>query len=310
MEKAVEKQNQISLLLFLSLLQKALKRLLHNDPLRMAGATAFFTTFALPFILILLSQVLGLFLDKAQARQDLYQTLGEVIGYATMQQVIEILLAFRSLAQNGVVTVIGTVFLLLVSTTLLMVIKGSMNQLWHIRVVAGRNVWQTVRIRLRSLLIIAATGVLFFFSILAEGFKAFLDSKITSLAPSFAIFFAGVVNYLFSLVFVACWFALIFRLLPDAKAPWKTAFVGALVTSVLFNLGKYLLRVLLVNSDLTTLYGASASIVLLLLFVFYTSLILYYGVAFTAVWADHKHKPIRPLRYAAHYKLGTMDETI
>ena len=98
----------------------------------MAGATAFFTSFALPFILIILSQMLGLFYDEQKVRSELFQTLSNVLGSATMRQVVAILRAFRHLASNTLITIAGILFLFLVSTTLLMIIKGSINQLWHI----------------------------------------------------------------------------------------------------------------------------------------------------------------------------------
>ncbi|HEY1022528.1 MAG TPA: YihY/virulence factor BrkB family protein [Flavisolibacter sp.] len=308
MTGTAKQKARFSFRLFLSLLKQGYRRLSQNDPLRMAGATAFFTTFAFPFILIILSQILGLFLDKAQARQDLYQTLGDILGYATMQQVINILQAFRDLAKNRVITVVGILFLLLVSTTLLMVVKGSVNQLWGIRVIPGRGLMQKLKVRLRSLLIIAGTGILFVLSILAESLRAYLDSTITSVAPAFATYFAGILNYIFSIVFATGWFAIILRILPDAKAPWRVAFVGALLTGILFNIGKYILRLLLVNSDLNTLYGASANIVLLLLFVFYSSLIMYFGAAFTVVWSEYWKIPIRPMHYATHYKVSPVEE--
>lgn len=289
------------------LLKRALLKLLHNDPLRMAGATAFFTSFALPFILIILLQLLELFYDESKAWNELFQTLSEVLGVYTIQQVIDILRAFRQLASSTVITLFGVLFLFMVSTTLLMVIKGSVNQLWRIKVVRGIGFGQKLVTRSRSLLIILGTAILFFLSILAEGVKAYLDSTITAVLPQAAHYFTGVLNYIVSVGFVTLWFAIIFRMLPDAKAPWKVALMGAFVTSILFNLGKYFLRLLLVNSNLNTLYGASASIVLLLLFVFYSSLILYYGASFTRVWAEHIGSPITPREYAKHYKLVNVE---
>jgi membrane protein len=269
----------------------------------MAGATAFFTSFALPFILIILSLLIGLFYDVTKVRSELFQTLSGVFGREAMRQVVAVLRAFRQLASNPAITIVGIFFLLLVSTTLLMVIKSSINQIWRIKVVHGRSFFSKLATRLQSVLIIVGTAILFFLSILAEGIKAYLDATITAFAPSFAHSFIGVLDYLFSLVFVTIWFAIIFRLLPDAKVAWKAGFTGAFVTSILFNLGKFILRVLLVNRNLNTLYGASANVVLLLLFVFYTSLILYFGVAFTRVWAEHLGLPIKPRPYATRYKL-------
>jgi membrane protein len=308
MDKALQQNKRPLLLMVLPLLKRALTKLLRNDPLRMAGATAFFTSFALPFILIILSNLLGLFYSEPKVSSELFQTLSDVFGVEAMDQVIEILLAFRQLASSPAVTIAGILFLFLVSTTLLMVIKSSINQLWRIKVVHGRGLLQKLRTRLQSILIIAGTGILFSLSILAEGLKAHLDSKVTSVLPAFAHYFVSVSNYAFSLIFVTLWFTIIFRMLPDAKAPWKIAMTGAFITSVLFNLGKVLLRLLLVNSNLNTLYGASASIVLLLLFVFYSSLILYFGASFTHVWADWTHTTIRPRSYATHYRLEDIEE--
>lgn len=309
MEKVLPKRF-VSLPGLLGLFRKAFLKLAHNDPLRMAGATAFFTSFALPFIILILSQLLGLFYDVTKVRSELFQTLAGAFGPDAMRQVVSILRAFRSLASSTPVTIIGIFFLFLVSTTLLMVIKGSINQLWRIKVAHGEGFGRKLRTRLQSVLIIIVTAFLFSLSILGEGFKAYLDHTITAVSPSFAHHFIGLVNYLLSVVFVTLWFALIFRLLPDAKAPWKVVLTGGLVTSVLFNLGKYILRLLLVNSNLTTLYGASASAVLLLLFVFYSSLILYFGAAFTRVWAEFIQAPIRPRTYATHYKLEDVREKV
>lgn len=303
MEKALKPENNFFLLVLAGLLKRALQKLVHNDPLRMAGATAFFTSFALPFILIILSQVLGLFYDESKVNSELFQTLAGVLGADTMHQIVDILRAFRQLASNTAVTMVGILFLLLVSTTLLMVIKGSINQLWRIKVKRGSSFLQRLGTRLKSVLIILGTAILFFMSILAEGLKAFFDSTITALLPEAAHFFTGVLNYLFSLSFVTVWFAIILRMLPDARAPWKVAFTGAFVTSILFNLGKYILRILLINSNLNTLYGASTNIVLLLLFVFYSSLILYFGAAFTRIWSQHTGLPIKPRSYARQYRL-------
>lgn len=309
MDKVLKGEKRLTGGIILFLFKRAFLKLLHNDPLRMAGATAFFTSFALPFILIILSQALGLFYDETVVRSQLFQTLAGAFGNDAVRQVVAVLRAFRQLANNVALTVFGILFLFLVSTTLLMIIKSSINQLWRIKVVSGRSFLQGLGIRLQSILIIVGTAFLLCLSILSEGFKAYLDNTITNVLPAFAHYFIGVLNYVLSVIFVTLWFAIIFRLLPDAKAPWKVAFTGAFVTSLLFNLGKYILRVLLVNSNLSTLYGASASVVLLLLFVFYSSLILYFGAAFTRVWAEHIGALIKPRPYATHYKLTNVAES-
>lgn len=285
------------------LFRNAFVKLAHNDPLRMAGATAFFTSFALPFILIILLQVLGLIIDPHTLRRQLFRDISGVFGVQSEQQIRSTLVAFRHVGRNLVVPFFGILFLLMVSTTLLMVIKGSINQLWRIRVHHRQRFFVKLGRRLQSVLIIAGTGILFVLSIIAEGAKAHLGKGLSEWSPVAGHYFMGLATYLMSLLFVTLWFAIIFRLLPDGRPTWKIALTGGLATSVLFNLGKFILRLLLTYSNLNSLYGTSASIVLILLFVFYSSLIMYFGAAFTRVWAEYKGYPIEPRDYAVRYKL-------
>ncbi len=290
------------------LFKRSFRHLSHNDPLRMAGATAFFTSFALPFILLLLIQVLELLINPVKLRHEIFGDLSGIVGRQSTRQVVNTLVAFRRLAQNGLITAFGFVFLLLVATTLLMVIKGSINQLWRIKVVQRQSLGKQLRTRLQSMLIILATGFLILLSILAETAKAQMGKALELLSPSVAHYVNSVLNYVLSLVFVTLWFGLLFRLLPDARPSWKITAGGAFVTAVLFSIGKHVLRLLLINSNIGNLYGASASIVLILLFVFYSSLILYFGAAFTHVWSVYLARPIKPLPYASHYEVTEVKE--
>ena len=277
--------------------------LTHNDPLRMAGATAFFTSFALPFILILLTQFMSLLFDPLKIRRELFQDLSSVLGRESVRQVVDTLIAFRQLAYNIWIALFGFVFLLMVATTLLMVVKGSINQLWRIKVEEGRSVIGKLGTRLQSILIIVGTGILIIISILAEAARVQMSHNISGVSTTIAIFVNGGLTYFFSLLFVTVWFGIIFRLLPDARPSCRVALTGGFVTAVLFIIGRYILRTLLINSNISTLYGTSGSIVLILLFVFYSSLILYFGAAFTHECADYIHQPIKPLPYARRYKV-------
>jgi membrane protein len=288
---------------FARMLRQSLVELLKNDPLRMAGATAFFTTFALPPILLILIQLLKLILDPQQVRSRLFKSLSNIVGDEAVQQVTEVIMAIRNLAQSWWVIIGGFIFLLFVATTLFKVIKSSINQVWKIRPVKKLNLEKTVRSRLKSVGVILVAGVLFIVGILAEGIQTFIGKYIFEISPLLSAYFNSALNYVISVLIVTLWFAIVFRYLPDGKPEWRVAFTGALVTAILFNIGKIILHWLLSYSNINTLYGTSASIVLLLLFVFYSSLILYYGAAFTKIWGIQKDCPIRPSSNAMHYKL-------
>jgi membrane protein len=287
---------------FIPLLKKAMQELLKNDPLRMAGATAFFTTFALPPILVILIQVLKLVLDPRMVRRQLFSSLSDIVGEETVRPIRNLLRVLRDLADNWWITAGGFVFLLFVATTLFRIIKSSINQVWKIKAYKT-GIVKGLKGRIQSVIVILLAGVLFVAGLFIEGLQAFVGRYIFEISPLLSFYFNSVFNYVFSIFIVTLWFATLFRFLPDGKPRWSVAFAGGLLTAILFNIGKLILHWLLSYSNINTFYGTSASVVLLLLFVFYSALILYFGAAFTKIWGLHKDLPIQPLPGAVHYKL-------
>jgi membrane protein len=292
---------------FPMLMRDALLELLRNDPLRMAGATAFFTTFALPPILLINIQVLSLVFNRRTISRQLFQHLATVLGKEPVRQVVQIVGAVRKMGQNWWITIGGFIFLLFVATTLFKVIINSVNQIWNIKMIDNRGFILTLKNRLHAVVVILIAGLLFVLSLMVEGLQAMLGKYLFELSPLAAGYFKGVVSYIVSIIVVTAWFAVIFRYLPDGRPLWRVALAGALLTSILFNIGKLILHWLLSRSNITTVYGASGSIVLLLLFVFYCSLILYYGTAFTKIWGIWSGKPIKPLPHAVYYRLAEVE---
>ncbi len=292
---------------FASLFVQAFRELLKNDPLRMAGATAFFTTFALPPILVILIQVFRLVVDPKTIRTELFKSLSDIVGKEAVEQVVDVLVALRGLAQNWYITIGGFVFLLFVATTLFKIIRSSINQIWKIRVVHRRNVWKSLRSRVQSILVILVAGVLLMVGIVAETVRVVIGNYIFDFSPQLSIYFNSILRYVVSIIVVTLWFTIVFRYLTDGRPSWKVSFAGGVVTAILFSFGKIVLQWLLSYSNLNTVYGTSASIVLLLLFVFYSAMILYYGAAFTKTWSLHQGDPIRPMHHAMHYRIIESD---
>ncbi|GGH83022.1 membrane protein [Filimonas zeae] len=291
------------------LFRESFRLLISNDPLRLAGATAFFTSFALPPILIILTQILGLLFNRKNVSTNLYHRLEEIVGRDSTQQVITTLRGFRGLAHNWLVAIGGFVFMIFVATTLFKVIKSSLNQLWMIRVPVRQNFRATMEDRLRSLAVILIAGVLFMASVLAESLQVLLGNYLQEILPQTAVIVNSILTQIVSITVVTTWFAVMFRYLPDGKPTWKVAITGALLTSLLFTVGKVVLKRLLPGSNIGLIFGTSASLVLLLLFVFYSSMILYFGAAFTKVWSQYKQKPIRPLRDALFFEYADITDT-
>jgi membrane protein len=293
---------------FLGMLKEAFRVLSKNDPLRMAGATAFFTSFALPPILIILIQVLGLVFNKRKISIKLFRGLEGTLESESINQVADTLKAFRNLASNWFITIAGFLFLLFVATTLFKVVKDSINQLWKIQVINKRSLGRTLLGRLESFLLIVLVAVLFVPVILLTGAQAFLGKQLNDISPELAVYFNGGLNALISVVVVTLWFSILLRYLPDARPAWKVVLGGAFLTSLLFNSGRFVLHWLLTQGSIGVLYGSSGSIVVLLLFMFYSSFILYYGVCFTRIYAVWLNMPIKPLNYAISYRISEIQD--
>ena len=156
--------------------------------------------------------------------------------------------------------------------------------------------------RAKSFLVILIAGILFLIVLLAEG-SMDLNHRSTN-DPSWANGFILRIAFkqFISFILVTIWFSILFKFLPDGRPSWKTVMAGAVFTGLLFTMGKLLLQWLLSYSSMETIYGASTSSVLLLLFVFYSSFIFYFGACFTKVWTELYNKPIQPAKHAEKFE--------
>lgn len=279
----------------------ALKLLISNDPLRLAGATAFFATFALPFILIILVQVLSLIFNRREITHEMFVRMSAILGEESMEGVVITIRGFRGLVESWWAITAGSLFMVFVATTLFRVIRNSFNQLWMIRIDPEQEFRLSLMGRLKSLLLILCTGVLFVAGVVLEALQVLFGKYIDVLINGAGIFFNGLLSFLISILITTAWFSLLFHYIPDGKSKWKVSFSGALLTSLLFALGKFVLKRLLIDSNIDQIFGRSGAFVLVLLFVFYSAMIMYYGAAFTKIWGIYKKTPIKPLPHAEFY---------
>jgi membrane protein len=274
-----------------------------NDPLRLAGATAFFTTFALPPILIILFQLFSLFLNRKLVGKELIETITDAFGEQGAAQIRQTARGFRTLAINWYIAIAGFLFLIFVATTLFSVIRTSLNDIWDIVVKDKAGIRFDLRARAKSLAIILVAGILFLCGIFMDGFEILASDYVEKFWPAGRLFFRSAFNEIVSIVIITVWFIVLFRYLADARPGWKTAIIGGCLTGLLFSIGKTLLSLIMRNTNITTVYGASGSIVLILLFVFYSSFILYFGASFIKVYAESIGEPFTIGNHAFKYEI-------
>lgn len=301
-----KKQNGV--VIFLKLLRRSFAELRKNDPLRLAGATAFFTTFALPPILIILFQLFSLFLSRKMVGSQMMELLSTTLGKGGADQIRVTTRGFRMLATNWYIAAALFVFLLFVATTLFVVIKDTLNTIWKVKVKERPGIAFGLKNRARSFGAIVLAGLLFLATIVIDSFEVFAGNSITRIWPDGGRFFSSAMNEILGAVVVAIWFTILFRFLANAHPSWKVSLVGGILTGILFSIGKGVLSYIMLHSNLGNLYGASASIVLILLFVFYSSFILYFGACFIKVYAEEISHPLRTARKAYRYELAEIEK--
>ncbi|QJX48876.1 YihY/virulence factor BrkB family protein [Hymenobacter taeanensis] len=294
---------------FLILLRRAAREFSANDPLRLGAATAFFTTFALPPILIILIQIIGSLYSASAVRLLLLTKLAHLLGASAAGLVEQILQNVTNVERSRLVTWLGFTFLLFIATTLFGVIQNSLNQLWQIR--TRRSTGRLTKIlkeRARSLSLLFATMVLSVVAFGIDAALAFLGDYIRDFDATFVYYLFQIANQLSSLLILAAWFAITFRNLSSAKVPRRAVLRGALLTAVLIDLGENVLGFLLVPRNLGPIYGPASSMVLVLLFVFYSAMIFYFGACFTKAYAHYVGLDIRPKKSAIRYKLVDVED--
>jgi membrane protein len=266
-----------------------------NDPLILASSTAFFATFSLSPILVILVNVLMLTFDNDRIPAQLFGKLSNTFGKesaAQIQNIVENVSVYQS---DPFITVGGFIFLLFVATTLLKVVKQSINHLWHVK----RKDVSRIRYNLQERL--TAASLILFVALL------FLD-YVHDLLPDFHVALLKSLNIAFSILVVTAWFAILFKFLPDAHVTWKVTLVGGLVTGILFNTGKWILGKLLLYNNIASIFGASASFALILLFIFYVGLILYFGASFTFAYGEYTSQPIVPGKFSQRYEVTAIED--
>lgn len=298
-----------SIKLVLRALRKAFKLLRRKEPLVLSSSTAFFATFSLSPIIIILVSLFGVFAPSARLNHQLFSKIGAMLGHETAREIENIVYNFLAIESNPRITIGGSLFFVFVGTTLLGVIKHAIQKIWHIRPKSTLKLKYYWRERGSHLGFILFTGVLFLFSLVIDTSLGISLDYLRVTWPQAAIALVQILNLLFSLIIITTWFTVLFKVLPEANIKWDTALNGGLLTGLLFSIGKFALGKILVHAKFASIFGASASFALLLLFIFYSSFILYYGAAFTHQYSEILDEHICAGKYADEYEERIIENT-
>lgn len=284
------------------LLKKSYHLLSNANPLLLSAATAFFATFALSPILIILSHLLSLFFDEKMILPKLFDKINIAFGEKSTHGIRRIVDNFLSLETNVWITILLSIFFYFIATTLLSAIRQSIHQLWSIRKKREQGFSYHLKERVIEIAMILLIGVLFLFTLLIDkGMDAF-RLLLSAVNDGVASVLFEAVNVVFSIALISTWLMFVYRFMPEAKVQWKVAFAGGLFTGALFLIGRIALTHVLANGKLGHLFGPSSAIAMVLLLIFYCSFILYFGASFTFEYSKVIGHVIRPGKLGDKYK--------
>ncbi|MEX0967835.1 MAG: YihY/virulence factor BrkB family protein [Bacteroidia bacterium] len=283
---------------FGKVLLKSSKEYKRHDPVRLAGTLAFWTIFALPPILIIIISIGGFFIGPEDFGDKVYDELNSLIGSQGTQTVRDIVKSYSSMERNVAGTIFGIIIFLMASSTFFVTIQNALNTIWQVKPKPVHNFLKFLQDRLLSFGMIISIGFLFLVSLMIDVAVALVSNHLSEVQPVVINILVRALHFIVTFGLEWLVFASIFKLLPDAKVKWRVVWVGAAVTALLFTVGKYLIGFGLGQSNLGSMYGAAGSVVILLLWVFYSALILFFGGEITKQYAAMIDKRIEPKDHA------------
>lgn len=281
------------------LLKSAFQAWNQDNASRLAAALAYYTIFSIAPLLILVIAIASLFFDSAAVREQIMGQMQSLIGGNSADFVTTVLdNANRPGGESGWVASVVSLGLLVVGATgVLTQLQISLNTIWSVEARPDIGLKNLLRKRLLSLGMILVIGFLLLVSLVVSSVVAGLSNYLSNLAPGLDSLVL-LLNFLVSFGITTLLFAMMFKFLPDVLIAWGDVWFGAIATAILFSLGKFLIGLYLGNSGLGSTYGAAGSVIILLLWVFYSAQILFFGAELTQIYAGRFGSKIIPNQYA------------
>jgi membrane protein len=264
---------------------------------RLGAALAFYTVVSLAPLLLIVIAIAGLVFGQETAQGQIILQIQGLMGEDSAKVIQRMIEEARNPAAGIIATVLATVMLLLGATGVFAQLQESLNTIWRVEGKPWKGIWKTLKDRFISLLAVLGTGFLLLISlVISAGLSAVGTTLEHSLpAPEFLL---QLINFIVSFAIVTVLFAMIYKLLPDRSIQWGDVWIGALITSLLFTIGKFLIGLYLGKSDVGIAYGTAGSLVAVLIWVYFASQIFLLGAEFTTVYAASRGSRLAPSPHA------------
>ncbi|MBL7912735.1 MAG: YihY/virulence factor BrkB family protein [Bacteroidia bacterium] len=293
-----------------SILKETFVEFTNDRVLKLSAALAYYTIFSLPSMLIVIIGLCSMFYGREAIQGQVFNEISGFIGSDAAIQVQDILKKTALRRDSLGATIIGLVTLLLTATGMFGEIQDSINAIWGLQAKPKKGFIKMLFNRLMSFSMLVVLGFILLVSLVVNALLAGLMHRLEHYFSETVISYLFILDYGVMIFVTTILFASILKVLPDAKILWKDVWVGALATSLLFLLGKFLIGYYLKHNQSISAYGAAGSMILILLWVYYSAIILYFGAEFTQVYVRFKKRKIEPNKYAVWVEKNVVEKKL
>jgi len=279
-----------------------------DDAMAYASSIAFYTIFSMPAILIIALSIGAAFYEKDIVQDELINQVGRLVGSDSAKEIETILTNATLDSTSTFAKTVGIATLIFSATTVFISLQSSMNKIWGIKPKPKRGIIKFMLDRLLSLAMVASVGFILLVSLVIDAALMIFQGIISKVLAGVTLHILNVLNILISLGLVTVIFGLLFKVLPDAKIKWKDVWVGSVVTMAFFTIGKYVIGFYLGNSSFNSAYGAAGSLVIILVWVYYSTVIFLFGAELTSVYAEEAGSKIETYETAVKVEVVELEK--
>lgn len=280
------------------LLKDTFDEFIEDNAIKLSASLSYYTIFSLPPLLIIILFISGIFFGKEAVDGRFFVQINQFVGNAAALQIQETIKNIELSDSNFFAAVFGGIMLLIGASGVFAEIQSSINFIWGLKAKPNKGIIKFVFNRLMSVSMIGSMGFLLLVSLLVNTVMDLLNSRLIVYFPDATIYLFYGLNIIILFCTTTILFAIIFKTLPDGNIAWKDALIGSAFTSFFFMLGKFAIGFYLGNSTIASVYGAAGSVIIILVWVYYSAIILYFGAEFTKVYSKAYGKKIIPNEYA------------
>ncbi|OUJ76030.1 YihY/virulence factor BrkB family protein [Hymenobacter crusticola] len=280
----------------------------NNNSFRHSAALSYYTIFSLPPLLLIVITIASAFYGSEAVTGQVYGQLKGFVGAESAKFMQDSIAKFTLQERGGLATAIGVGTLIFTATTFFVTLQESINDIWNLKAKPRNGIVQFLRDRVLSFGLILSVALLLLISFVISAMLNFFTGYLEQVWPDAGVLAVKLVDFSISLAVTTTLFAMIYRFLPDAIIRWRDVWIGALITAALFVIGKYLIAFYISYANPGSAFGAAGSAIVLLVWVNYSSLIIFFGAEFTQEFADAFGQKVQPKAHAVRIETREVPE--